>query len=81
MCQDNTDHKYYQPLIYLSSENGYKKRSKWFATESITDADYTDEIALLANAPAQAEYLLHSVDQVARSIGLSVNSDKTAQAF
>ena len=33
--------------------------------------------AILANTPAPAEYLLHSLEQAARGIGLLVNSDKT----
>ena len=37
----------------------------------------TDDKALLANNPAQAEYLLHSLERAAGSIGLSVNADKT----
>ena len=41
-------------------ENGFKltkKRSRRYPTKTITDADYTDDIALLANAPAQTETL------------------------
>ena len=44
---------------------------------TITDADYADDIALLANTPAQAENLLHSLEWIAASIGLRVNADKT----
>ena len=36
-------------------ENGFeltKKRSKRYTAKTITDADYTDDIAILANAPA-----------------------------
>ena len=40
------------------------------------DADYTDDIALLANTPAQAETLLHSLEIAAGGIGLYVNVDK-----
>ena len=38
-------------------ENGFeltKKRSRRYPAKSITDADYADDIAILANAPAQA---------------------------
>ena len=35
-----------------------KKRSRRYPTKTITDADYADDIAILANAPAQAEILL-----------------------
>ena len=41
------------------------------------DADHADDIALLANTPTQARSLLHSLEQVAGSIGLHINADKT----
>ena len=43
-------------------ENGFelkKKRARRYPAKTITDADYTDDIALLANTPNQAETLLH----------------------
>ena len=43
----------------------------------MTDADYVDDIALLADTPVQAESLLHSLEQVAGGIGFHVNTDKT----
>ena len=43
----------------------------------ITDADYADDIAILANTPDQAETLLHSLERAAASIGLYVNAHKT----
>ena len=46
-------------------------------TTTITDADYTDDIAILANTPDQAETLLHSLERAAASIGLYVNAHKT----
>ena len=45
-------------------ENGFeltKKRSRRYPTKTITNADYADDIAFLANAPTQAETLLHSL--------------------
>ena len=42
-----------------------------------TDAVYTDDMALLANAPAQAEILRHSLERKAAGIGLHVNAHKT----
>ena len=39
------------------------------------DADYTDDLALLADTPAQVKSLLHSLEQAARGIGLYI--DKT----
>ena len=61
-------------------ENGFKltkKRSRRCPAKTITDADYADDIANLANAPAQAETLLYSVERAATSIGLHVNTHKT----
>ena len=41
------------------------------------DAVYVDDIALLANTPAQAESLLHSLEKAAGDIGFQLNADKT----
>ena len=48
-----------------------------YSAKTITDADYADDIALLANTPAQAETLQHSLEQAAAGIGLHVNAHKT----
>ena len=60
-------------------ENGVKltkERSSSYPAKTITDADYADDIALLANAPAQAKTLLHSLERAATGIGLHVNAHK-----
>ena len=52
-------------------ENSFKltkERSRRYHAKTITDADYANAIALLANAPAQAETLLHSLERAAASI-------------
>ena len=54
-----------------------KERSRRYPVQTITDPDYADDIALLANAPAQAETLLHSLVRVAVGLGLHINADKT----
>ena len=54
-----------------------KKRNRRYPAKSITDADYADDIAILANAPAQAKTLQHSVERAATGIGLRVNAHKT----
>ena len=54
-----------------------KKRSRRYPATTITDADYADDIAILANTPDQAETLLHSLERAAASIGLNVNAHKT----
>ena len=43
----------------------------------LTNANYADDIVLLANAPAQAETLLHSLEIAAAGISLHVNAHKT----
>ena len=61
-------------------ENGFeltKRRSRRYPATTITDADYADDIAILANTPDQAETLLHSLERAAASIGLHVNAHKT----
>ena len=61
-------------------ENGFtleKTRSRQYPAQTIMDTDYVDDIALLANTPAQAGSMLHSLKWAAGSIGLHVNTDKT----
>ena len=61
-------------------ENGFeltKRRSKRYPAKTITDANYADDLALLANTPNQAETLLHSLERAAAGIGLYVNAHKT----
>ena len=45
--------------------------------KTITNADYADDIALLANTPVRAETQLHSLERAAAGIGRDVNADKT----
>ena len=66
--------------IDLIKENGFtlkKARSRWHPAETITDADYADDIALLANTPTQAKFLLHSLEQSTEWIGFQVDAEKT----
>ena len=61
-------------------ENGFKltkERSRRYAAKTITDTDCTDDIALLANASAQAETLQHNLELAAAGIGIHVNAHKT----
>ena len=53
-----------------------KSRNRWYSRQTITDADYTDDIALLANTPTQTESLMHSLEPVTGGIGHNVNADK-----
>ena len=61
-------------------DNGFKlakNRNRIYPALTITDVDNVYDIALLANTPAQAETLLHSLKRAAAGIGLHVNVDKT----
>ena len=59
-------------------ENGFnlaKERSRRYPAR--TDANYANDVVLLANTPTQAETLLYSLEWAAASIGLHVIADKT----
>ena len=46
-------------------ENGFeltKKKSRRYPAKTITNADYADDIEILANTPNQAETLQHSLE-------------------
>ena len=66
--------------IDIVKDNGImlaKERSRRYPPiQTISDADYTDDIALLANTPAQAETMLYSLEWAAAGIGLHVKTDK-----
>ena len=61
-------------------ENGFKltkKKSRRYPAKTITDANYADGLAILANTPNTVETQLHSLEQAAAGIGLHVNAHKT----
>ena len=65
--------------IDIIKDNGFKlakERSRRYVAQTITDADYADDIALQANSPTKAKTLLHSLERAAVSIGLHTNTDK-----
>ena len=75
ICLDNV----LRTAIDKIKENCFKltkERSRRYPAKTITNADYADDIALLVNTPAQAETLLHSLEQAAAGIGLHVNAHK-----
>ena len=75
ICQDNV----LRTSIDLMKENIIKmtkKRSRRYPAQTITDADYADDIALIANTPVQVESLLHSLERAVSGIDLHVNVDK-----
>ena len=66
-------------------ENGFeltkKKKQKVPRKKKIIDADYADDIAILANTPKQAETLLHRLKRAVAGISLHVNAHKTDYIF
>ena len=56
---------------------GRGKRGRRYPAQTITDANYADDIALLANTPAQAETLQHNQERAAAGVGLHVNAHNT----
>ena len=64
-------------------ENSFKlTKERRYSAKTITNADYADDIAILANAPStQAKTQLHSLEQAAAGIGLYVNAYKTQYMY
>ena len=62
---------------YVDKSNLKKAKSRRYPAETTTDADNADDLAFLANTPAQAESQLHSPEQVAGGIRLYMNTNKT----
>ena len=51
--------------IDIMKDNGFKltkERSGSYPTQTITDADYVNDIVSLANTPTQVETLLHGLE-------------------
>ena len=54
--------------IDIMKDNGFKltkERCRRYPAQTITNTDYADDMALLANTPAKAESLLHCLERVA----------------
>ena len=80
ICLDNV----LRTSIDKIRENGLeltKKRSRRYPAKTFTDADYTNDIAILANTHNQAETLLHRLEWAAVGIGLYVNAHKTEYMY
>ena len=54
-----------------------KEKKQKVPAKTITDADYADDITILANTSNQAEILLYSLERTAAGIGLYANAHKT----
>ena len=66
----------YELAYYDSAVHCFNHYTTRYPAKTITD-DYANDIALLANAPAQAETLLHCLEWAAAGIGLHINAHKT----
>ena len=65
--------------VDLVKENGFKltkENSRKYPAQTSMDADYAEDIELLANSPARAESLLHTLERAVAGISLHVNADK-----
>ena len=63
----------------FKERNGFKlpkQRNRRYPAQTITDVNYADDIALLANTPALAESLLQSLERAEGDRGLQANADK-----
>ena len=63
--------------IYLSKYRADNEKKQKVIAKTITDADYADDIEILANTPNQTETLLHSFERATAGIGLYVIAHKT----
>ena len=63
-------------LAYTSLLSAKTTYLKWYSTQTTTDVDYADDIALLANTSTQDKSLLHNLERVAGGISHYVNADK-----
>ena len=66
--------------IDIINDNGFKmakERSRRYPTQTVTDSDYANYIALLANTPAQAKTLIHNLQWASAGLGLHLMSHKT----
>ena len=54
-----------------------KQKSRRFPAVKITDADYADDLAVLADILKDATTLLHNIEKTAKETGLYLNADKT----
>ena len=65
---------------WFDKENGFtlkKVRSSQDPEETMTDADYADDLALFVNSRVQAEPLLYNLEQGVGGIDVYVNGNKT----
>ena len=57
------------------------KKCKRYPAESMTNTNYADNLALIANRPANFESLLHRLEHAARDVSLYINAIKIGFVF
>ena len=65
---------FYRCLCFLYMQ---RNDTQEYSAETLAAADYTDNLLLLANMPAQDKSQLNSLGQLSGGIGLCMKSDKT----
>ena len=68
---------YFEDIIKENCFTLKKARIRRYLAETKADADYVDDIALLAKTPIQAESLLPRLEQTEGDIGFCVKVNKT----
>ena len=80
-------------MVDLRKENGFTLRKKkeekkpktttnrLYSAKTLTNADYADDLPLLANTPAQAESELQSLEPAEGSTELHANTNKTEYIY
>ena len=74
ICLDYVLKERWMAKIMVSSWQ--KKGENTYPAQTITNANYAGNIALLVNSPAQAETLVHSLEWEPAGIGVHVNAYK-----
>ena len=79
----SSDNLFISSIFLRSTLDAYhnitKARSRRYPAETLTDADYADDIALLPYIPTVTKFLLYS--QAAGGISLHVNAKKTDYVY
>ena len=72
-CATNVSRSYKRKSFHFKND-----KSRLYPAETMTDADYADDLTLHASTPTPAESLWHSLEQTARGIGLYEKAQKRA---
>lgn len=71
---------YIMSLVVAKGNYGFTispARSRRYPAEKITDADFADDLALLTDTLEEAQQMLRTLEEVAKTVGLTMNESKT----